>query len=144
MRLTDDHGIERGGDAEEVADGFAVAILVEVRAQGGGGDGEVLVEEFEEIWSAFLDWILNCEELYAVAGRENEGLADALDGGERTGGVGEARWGDGEALANFERRGVVVDAEENQFAHGARNPWTVLIWLAEYTARMTMKTKEER
>ena len=48
LRLADDHGVERGGDAEEMADGLALAELVEVRLDGLGGDGEVLVQEAEE------------------------------------------------------------------------------------------------
>ena len=49
LGLADDHGVQRGGHAEEVTDGLALAELVEVRLDGGGGDGEVLVEEAEEI-----------------------------------------------------------------------------------------------
>ena len=48
LRLADDHGVERRRDAEEVADGFAVAELVQVRLDSVGGDGEVLVEEAEQ------------------------------------------------------------------------------------------------
>ncbi len=51
LRLADDHGVERAGDAEEMADGFAVAELVEVGLDVGGGDGEVLVQEAEEVAS---------------------------------------------------------------------------------------------
>ncbi len=55
---------------------------------------------------------------------------------EGAGGVGEARGGDGEALANLDGRGVVVDAEEDE-AHGAVNLWTAENWLAAQTARTT-------
>jgi hypothetical protein len=48
LGLANDHGVERGGDAEEMADGFALAELVEVRLDGVGGDGEVLVQEAQE------------------------------------------------------------------------------------------------
>ncbi len=61
-----------------------------------------------------LGFVLEREELDAVAGGEDEGLADAVDLGEGAGGVGEARGGDGEALAQLERGGGVVDAEEDE------------------------------
>ena len=47
LRLADDHAVERAGDAEEMADGFALAELVEVRLEIGCGDVEVFVEEVE-------------------------------------------------------------------------------------------------
>jgi hypothetical protein len=50
LGFADDHGIERTGDTEEMADGLALAELVEVRLEGGGGDGEVFVQESEEVW----------------------------------------------------------------------------------------------
>jgi hypothetical protein len=40
-----DHAVERAGDAEEMADGFALAELVEMGLKFGGLDAEVLVEE---------------------------------------------------------------------------------------------------
>ncbi len=73
---------------------------------------------------------------------------------EGAGGVGEARGGDGEALADLDGRGGVVDAEEDQsaaesgsglaLAHGVVNLWTAENWLAAQTARTTRKTKLER
>ncbi len=49
-----------------MADGFAVAVLVEVGLEGGGLDAEVLVEEAGEIGDGGV--FLQGEELYAVAG----------------------------------------------------------------------------
>jgi len=99
-----------------MADGFAFAEFVEVRLDVAGGDGEVFVEEAEEVGFGWVgDWRLRqCrpggEEFDAVAGGEDEALADAGLVEEGAGGVGEAGGGDGEALANFDGRGVVVDA----------------------------------
>ena len=45
LRLADDHGVQRTGDAEEMTDGLALTELVEVRLDRGGRDGEVLVQE---------------------------------------------------------------------------------------------------
>ncbi len=72
---------------------------------------------------------------------------------EGAGGVGEALGGDGEALANLDGGGVVIDAKEDQrlrrvggsvLAHGVVNLWTEENWLAAQTARTTKKTKLER
>jgi hypothetical protein len=102
LRLADDHGVERGGYAEEMADGFALAELVEVRLDGVGGDGEVLVEEVQEAGVGGVGGlVLPGNELDAVAGGEDEGFADAGLMGEGADGVGQARGGDGEALAYF-------------------------------------------
>ena len=137
-----------------MADGFAIAVLVEVGLDVVGRNGEVLVEEAEEIGFGLrllgLCVVLECEELDAVAGGEDEALADAGLVEEGAGGVGEAGGGDGEALANLDGRGVVIDAEEDEaslrrrWAHGAVNLWTAENWLAAQTARTTKKTKLER
>jgi hypothetical protein len=118
LRLADDHAVEGAGYAEEMADGFALAELVEMRLDVAGGDAEVFVEEAEEVGfglrlgvRGFADVVLQGEELDTVAGGEDEAFADARLVEEGAGGVGEAGGGDGEALANLDGRGVVIDAE---------------------------------
>jgi len=54
------------------------------------------------------------DQLDAVAGGEDDAFADAGLVQQRAGGVGETSGGDGEALANLDGRGVVIDAEEDQ------------------------------
>ena len=156
LRLADDHAVERTGDAEEMADGFAVVVLVEVGLDVGGGDGEVFVEEAEEVGlglrlgvGGFADVVLQGEEFDAVAGGEDEAFADAGLVEEGAGGVGQTGGRDGEALANLDGRGVVIDAEQDETplgdrAHGAVNLWTAENWLAAQTARTMKKTKLER
>jgi hypothetical protein len=114
------------------------------------------VEEAEEIGfglgldvCGFAGVVLQGEELDSIAGGEDEAFADAGLVEEGAGGVGEAGGGDGEALADLDRRGVVVDAEEDETsmggrAHGVVNLWTVENWFAAQTARTTKKTKLER
>jgi hypothetical protein len=79
------------------------------------GDGEVLVEEAKEVGFGLglggLVVVLQGEEFDAVAGGEDEALADARLMEEGAGGVGQACRGDGEALADLDGRGDVVDAE---------------------------------
>ena len=155
LGLADDHGIEGAGDAEEVADGLALAVLVEVGLDVVWRYGEVFVEEAEEVgfglWlgvCGFAGVVLEGEEFDTVAGGEDETFADSGLMEEGTGGVGEAAGGDGEALANLDGCGVVVDAEEDETSlsrlHGAVNLWTAENWLAAQTARTTRKTKLER
>jgi len=139
-----------------VADGFALAEFVEVRLDVAGGDGEVFVEEAEEVGfglgleiGGFASVVLEGEEFDAVASGEDEAFADAGLVEEGAGGVGEAGGGDGEALANLDGRGVVIDAEEDETtmggrAHGAVNLWTAENWFAAQTVRTTKKTKLER
>src|SRR5579871_3397120 len=115
-----------------------------MRLDGLGGDGEVLMEETEEIDSGGIVF-LQRDEFDAVAGGEDETFADAGLVQQGAGGVGEAACGDGEALANLNGCGVVVDAEEYEVqAHGVVNLWTAENWLAAQTARTTRKTKLER
>ena len=150
LGFADNHGVEGRSDAEEMADSLALAELVEVGADGGGGDGEVLMQEAEEVGAFFLDR----EDFDPVAGGEDEAFANAGYGGEGEGGVGKAASGDGEALAHVEGRGGVVDTDEDEarillcalslVAHGVGNLWTAESWLAAQTQRTTMKTKLER
>ena len=96
LGLAYDHAVERAGDAEEVADGFALAEFVEVGLDVGGRDGEVFVEEAEEVGCGlglvfgFAGVVLQGEEFDAVAGGEDEAFADAGLMEEGAGGVGEA------------------------------------------------------
>ncbi|MCU1252314.1 MAG: hypothetical protein JWQ49_5343 [Edaphobacter sp.] len=172
LRLAYDHAVEGAGDAEEVADGFALAKFVEVGLDVVGRDGEVFVKKTEEVGfglgleaGGFGGVVLESEEFDAVAGGEDEAFADAGLVEEGAGGVGEAGGGDGETLADLDGGGVVVDAEKDEtplgrrrtglefgwglglglgWVHGALNLWTAENWLAAQTARTRKKTKLER
>jgi hypothetical protein len=98
-----------------MADGFALLEFVEMRLDIVSGNGEVLMEEAKEIGFGLglggFVVVLQGEEFDAVAGGEDEALADAGLMEEGAGGVGQACGGDGEALAYLNGRGVVVDTE---------------------------------
>jgi hypothetical protein len=133
-----------------VADGFAFAEFVEVRLNVVGRDGEVLLKEAEEVGlglglgiCGLAGVVLQGEEFDAIAGREDEAFADAGLVKEGAGGVGKTGGGYGEALADLDGRGVVVDTEEDE-VHGVVNLWTAENWLAAQTVRTTRKTKLER
>jgi hypothetical protein len=160
LGLAYDHAVERAGDPEEVADGFALAEFVEVGLDVAWRDGEVLVEEAEKVGfglgldaGSFGGVVLESEEFDAVAGREDEAFANAGLVEEGAGSVGKAGGGDGETLANLDGSGVVVDPEQDEtslgawglgLVHGAVNLWTAENWLAAQTARTRKKTKLER
>ena len=104
-----------------MADGLALTQGVEVRRDSGGGDVEVVLQKVERGGGscAVLDAVGafgDGEELDAIAGGEDEGLANAGLAGEGARGVGEARDGDGETLADVERSGGVIHADEEQGA----------------------------
>ena len=98
-----------------MTDRLAVAEFVEVRLDGVGGNGEVLVQEAEEVCGiAVCAAVLHGEELDAVTGGEDEGFADSGLLGEGAGGIGEAGCRDGETLADLDGRGGVIDSDQNQ------------------------------
>ena len=137
---------------------FAVAVLVKMGLDVIGWDGEVFVEEAEEVGFSLRVWrfagvVLEGEEFDTIAGGEDEAFANAGLVEEGAGGVGEPGRGDGEPLANLDGRGVVIDAEEDEtsmrrrglgLVHGAVNLWTAENWFAAQTVRTTKKTKLER
>ena len=95
-----------------MADGFALAEFVEVRLDVGGRDGEVLVKKAGEIESRRGGTVvLQSQEFDAVAGGEDEAFAYAGLVEEGAGSVGQALDGYGEALADLDGRGVVVDGQ---------------------------------
>jgi hypothetical protein len=137
LRLADDHAIERTGDAEEMTNGLTLAELVEVGLNVAARNGKVFVEETEEVSLVLRlniggigvgTLLLEGEEFDAIACGEDEAFADARLMEKSAGGIGEALGGNGEALADLDGRGVVIDAEEDQAArfvvgcgHGAVN-----------------------
>ena len=61
------------------------------------------------------------QHLHAVAGGDDHALANAGLRGQGAGGVGQIVARDGDAFAQLDGRGLVVDADENELAHGAPN-----------------------
>ena len=59
-------------------------------------------------------WVLESNELDAVAGGEDESLANAGLMGERADCIGKTSRGDRETLADFDGRGGVVDTYQNE------------------------------
>ena len=122
LRLADHHGVEARGHAEEMTDGVSIVVPINVRSKQRGLKAELAIEETGEIGGGRLD---DREHLDAIAGGDDHALGDSGHGGEGAGDFGELLAGDGDALAQLDGRGFVVDADEYE-GHGAPNRWT---WL---------------
>ena len=117
LGLAEDHRVEPGGDAEEVADRVAGAQRVEVAEQLGGADLG-LAGEHAERGRLGLDRVGDDQvELGAVAGRDRRRLVDAGGLGQLAQGAGGAALGQREPLAQVERRRLVGDAEGEELGH---------------------------
>ena len=98
-----------------MTDCLTVAELVEVRLDCSGGNGEVFLQEAEEVWGVALGaTVLDSEELDSVAGGEDKGFADSGLLCEGPCGVGEAGGWDGETFAELDGSGGVIDTDQYQ------------------------------
>ena len=79
LRLADHHGIQAGGDAEDVLDGLKALMLEDVRLVLAAAEAEVFAHEALQIAIAVLG---AGEDLHPVAGGDDHGLLDAFHGGE--------------------------------------------------------------
>ena len=117
LGLADDHRVEPRGDPVEVPRRLGAAQRVE-RAEQLGGPDPGLAGEHPETGGLGLDRVGRHQvELGPVAGRERRGLADRLLGDERVEHPRGLALGEGELLAQRQRRRPVRDAEGEQAAH---------------------------
>src|ERR1035437_8256578 len=121
-------------------DGLLITMFVEVRGQQLWIEAEMPMQEAGYICGG---GVAGGQNLPAVAGGDNHALGHSWHGGQGAGGLRQmlARYGD--ALAQFNRRGLVIDADEDQ-GHWAPIPCTRLIILAAITASITRKTAPAR
>src|SRR5579864_3653860 len=102
-----------------MADGLFLAKLVKMRIKFISGQVKVVVEESAKVGVAVGGV---GHDLHTIAGGDDHCLFDAGIGGELAAGIGQARLGDREALADFKRRTLVVHANELE-SHEAANLW---------------------
>ena len=119
LRLAQNHGVEAGGHAEEVAHGLVVDVAVgvglEILDLGAPGHGPVAQHLLGHVARA------HGEQLHAVAGGEDQRLVDGASQGKGPG-VGIRVLDEREALAHVDGGGPVVQADENDIAvHEARS-----------------------
>lgn len=92
-----------------MAYGVLLAEFVEMGVEFFGGEMKVMVEESAQVGGAVGGV---GDQFHAVAGGDDHSLFNSGVGGEIAASVGEARFGDGQALAHFERRAFVIHADE--------------------------------
>ena len=124
-----------------MTDGLLIAMLVEMWCEKSLVEAEMLVQKLGEVGFGRLD---GGEHLHAVAGGDDHAFADAGLSSQGAGGIRQLIAGDGDAFAQLDGRGLVVNPDENELAHGAPNLWTWLTVLAAQTQSMTIRTAPER
>ncbi len=102
-----------------MTDGVLLAKFVKMRIELVGIEMEVVVEKSAKIGVPVAGM---GDDLDAIAGRDNHAFFDAGIGGEIAAGIGQTRFRDGQALADFERRALVIHANELE-SHDAANLW---------------------
>jgi hypothetical protein len=92
-----------------------------VRVEFFGFEVKVIVQESAQIGVAVGGV---GDDLNPIAGGNHHAFFDPRIGCQLAAGVGQALLRDGEALAHFERRALVIDADE-LVSHEAANLWIV-------------------
>ena len=114
LRLADDHRVEARGHAEQVGDGGVVAARVGGDAQLGGVDATKLGQPPQSELLGPLGVVGEEIEFGAVAGRHNDGLGHDFVRGQLARHTGGRVAGQGEPLAQLERRRLVRYANDEQ------------------------------
>src|SRR5713226_3206981 len=110
--------IEPGGNAKEMTNSGAIVVLVEHAVEHVLADGVKFAEERRKSRRAFVGGFRgNAIDFAAVAGGEDQGFLEKAAGTEFVGGAARLFESERDALANFERRGAVIQADEDDF-HG--------------------------
>ena len=115
--LAQDHGVEPGDDAEEVAGGVGGGEFVGDEGLGLGiAEGEVGGEVVDEglVGGAGVGVLVGGVDFDAVAGGEDDGFGEAGEGADLLDGIGHFGFGKGDALADLDGGGAVVEAEADE------------------------------
>ena len=119
LRLADDHRVEAGGDAQQVAGRLGRAQRVEVAEQLGRPDLGLAGEDTEPC-RLRLDRVGDDQvQLGPVAGGDRRRLMNPRRRGQLAEDADRAALGQREPLAQVERRGLVGNAEGEQLGHQA-------------------------
>ena len=114
LRLADHHGIQAGGHAEEVMDGVAALMAVEMRPDGMRADGLVIGEEGIDDGARVGAVLGGDGDLDAVAGGEDQGFGDALARFQIGQRGGERFLAEGETFAHLYGRRLVAHAGDQE------------------------------
>ena len=140
LGFAEDHGVETGRDAEEMADRVLIQMGVDVRGQHRWIESELAMQEACDVGLRRFDGGKN---LHAVAGGEDHAFGYSRLGRECAQGLGQLVARDRDALAELDWRCFVIDSDEGE-RHGAPNLWTWLTRLAAQTASIKARTAPER
>ncbi len=122
LRLADHHGIQAGGDAEDVLDGLKLLVLEDVGFELAGTEAEEVAHKLLQIAIAVLR---ARKDFHPVAGGDDHALLDTTDRGELTERLRQTRVGNGESLSHFHRRRLVIYTQYKKI-HGAMNLCSLL------------------
>ena len=115
LRLAQDHGIQAGGHAEQVMNGLVAGEMVEVWGDRLERLLPAVAEEAADIRGRVNPVIRRDRDLDAVAGRKDQALEDAGAGAQIGQRGGERGVVEGQPLAHFDRRGLVVHARDQEY-----------------------------
>ena len=112
LRLADDERIEAGGDAKQVSRRFEVGHVVDVRRHRRLVDRVELADEAHQVRQRRGHVVAGDVHFRAVAGGEHDRLARRAARRERLQRAVDAAHLEIEALAQFDRRGLVADSDQ--------------------------------
>jgi len=107
--FAEEERVEAGGNAEEMADGGAIVMMIEDAVEGVGANGMEFAEEGREAGSALVRGFgRDAVDFAAIAGGEDQGFFEEAAGAELVGGAASLLGGEGDALAELEGGGAVI------------------------------------
>ena len=125
LRLTEYHRIEPGGDAEHVARGVSIAMLVQIAFQSRCCQPEVFVQPVGQcFFPTFIDMAVK---FGAIAGRQNRRFPHAGYLGQCAECIRGRLAGERNLLAQGKRGGLVVESERDE-RHGMTKYYGRAFW----------------
>jgi hypothetical protein len=110
LGFPDDHGVQRAGDAEEVADSIAVFEVVEMAVEIEAMAGFGLLEDGGDLGVGVFFVARGDDDFDAVAGGEDEGFVYTAGVPEVVEGLGKRGGVKGKPFAHFDGCGAVIEA----------------------------------
>ncbi len=118
LRLAHHHGVQAGSHAKQVTDRLALAVFIQVRLVVGGIQLKVIAQKTAQVHRAIFGL---GQHFHPVAGGEDHSFFHAGMPRQPPQRLGQPRLGDGQALAHFHRRGLVIHPDELKL-HDWTNP----------------------
>ena len=140
LRLADDHRVQAGGHAKHVPHRIAIAMFVEVLAIGRRIEAVELAQKPVQVGGAVRG---ARDQFHPVAGGNDHALLDTGIGRQALRRFRQASLGNGEPLPHFDRRGLVIHADDDE-VHDAMNLCVRLKLLAAQTPKAMRKAKVAR